>query len=34
MQEVSRWARALYEGPLLADKRRSELMTVASDKTG
>jgi D-alanyl-D-alanine carboxypeptidase len=34
MQDVSRWARALYEGPLLADKQRSELMTVVSDKTG
>ncbi|MGH7156054.1 MAG: serine hydrolase domain-containing protein, partial [Acetobacteraceae bacterium] len=34
MQDVSRWARALYEGPLLADKQRHELMTVVSDKTG
>ena len=34
MQEVSHWARALYEGPLLADEQRSELMTVVSDKTG
>jgi D-alanyl-D-alanine carboxypeptidase len=34
MQDVSRWARALYEGPFLADKQRSELMTVVSDKTG
>ena len=34
MQDVSHWARALYEGPLLADKQRSELMTVVSDKTG
>jgi D-alanyl-D-alanine carboxypeptidase len=34
MQDVSRWARALYEGPLLADKQRSELMTVVSDQTG
>jgi D-alanyl-D-alanine carboxypeptidase len=34
MQDVSRWARALYQGPLLADKQRSELMTVVSDKTG
>lgn len=33
-QDVSRWARALYEGPLLADKQRRELMTVVSDKTG
>jgi D-alanyl-D-alanine carboxypeptidase len=34
MQDVSHWARALYEGPLLAKKQRSELMTVVSDKTG
>jgi D-alanyl-D-alanine carboxypeptidase len=34
MQDVSRWARALYEGPLLAEKQRSELMTVVDDKTG
>jgi D-alanyl-D-alanine carboxypeptidase len=34
MQDVSRWARALYEGPLLADKQRSELMTLVSDQTG
>jgi D-alanyl-D-alanine carboxypeptidase len=34
MPDVSRWARALYEGPLLADKQRHELMTDVSDKTG
>ena len=34
MEDVSRWARTLYEGPLLADKQRSELMTLVSDKTG
>lgn len=34
MQDVSRWARALYEGRLLADKQRRELITVVSDKTG
>ncbi|MGH7104350.1 MAG: serine hydrolase domain-containing protein [Acetobacteraceae bacterium] len=34
MQDVSLWARALYEGPLLADRQRHELMTVVSDKTG
>ncbi|HEY1654672.1 MAG TPA: serine hydrolase [Candidatus Tumulicola sp.] len=34
MQDVSRWARALYAGPLLADKQRRELMTIVSDKTG
>ncbi len=34
MQDVARWARALYEGPLLADQQRRELMTVVSDPTG
>jgi D-alanyl-D-alanine carboxypeptidase len=34
MEDVSRWARALYEGPLLADKQRRELMTLVSDKIG
>jgi D-alanyl-D-alanine carboxypeptidase len=34
MQDVALWARALYEGPLLADKQRRELLTVVSDKTG
>ncbi len=34
MDDVARWARALYEGPLLAEKQRRELMTVVSDKTG
>jgi D-alanyl-D-alanine carboxypeptidase len=34
MQDVSRWARALYEGSLLAEKQRDELLTVVSDKTG
>lgn len=34
MEDVSRWARALYKGPLLADKQRGELMTLVSDKTG
>lgn len=34
MEDVSRWARALYEGPLLADRQRRELMTLVSDKTG
>lgn len=34
MEDVSRWARALYEGPLLADRQRHELMTLVSDKTG
>lgn len=34
MQDVARWARALYEGPLLAPKQRRELMTIVSNKTG
>jgi D-alanyl-D-alanine carboxypeptidase len=34
MQDVARWARALYEGPLLAGKQRRELLTVVNDKTG
>ncbi|HEY8289536.1 MAG TPA: serine hydrolase domain-containing protein [Acetobacteraceae bacterium] len=34
MQDVAHWARALYEGPLLADRQRSELLTIVSDKTG
>jgi len=34
MQDVAHWARALYEGPLLAEKQRSELLTIVSDKTG
>lgn len=34
LQDVSHWAHALYEGPLLADKERSELMTLVSDQTG
>jgi hypothetical protein len=31
---MSRAGRARYEGPLLADKQRRELMTVVSDETG
>lgn len=34
MPDVARWARALYEGPLLAPKQRRELMTLVSNKTG
>ncbi len=34
MQDVSLWVRALYEGPLLADRQRGELMTLVSDKSG
>ena len=32
--DVSRWARALYEGPLLQARQRKELMTIVSEKTG
>ncbi len=34
MPDVSLWARALYEGPLLADRQRGELMAIVSDKSG
>ena len=34
MQDVAKWARALYQGPLLADQQRRELLTVVSDRTG
>jgi len=34
MDDVARWARALYERPLLAAKQRRELMTLVSEKTG
>lgn len=33
-EDVTRWSRALYEGPLLAPKQRAELETVVSQKTG
>ncbi|HEX4533687.1 MAG TPA: serine hydrolase domain-containing protein [Rhizomicrobium sp.] len=32
--DVSRWTRALYEGPLLADKQRRELETLVSMANG
>lgn len=32
--DVARWSRALYEGPLLPAKQRAELETVVSQKTG
>lgn len=33
-QDVAAWARALYAGPLLTAKERSQLMTIVSNKTG
>jgi D-alanyl-D-alanine carboxypeptidase len=33
MEDVTRWSRALYEGPLLAEKQRKELTTIVSIKT-
>ena len=33
-QDVTRWSRALYEGPLLPAKQRRELMTLVSQATG
>ena len=33
-EDVTRWARALYTGDMLASKQRRELMTVVSTKTG
>jgi D-alanyl-D-alanine carboxypeptidase len=33
-EDVARWARALYLGPMLAPKQRAELLTVVSMKTG
>jgi D-alanyl-D-alanine carboxypeptidase len=34
MNDVARWSRALYEGPLLAGKQRTELETIVSLKNG
>jgi D-alanyl-D-alanine carboxypeptidase len=34
MGDVARWSRALYAGPLLAEKQRHELMSLVSRKTG
>ena len=34
MEDVNRWSRALYEGPLLAPAQRRELTTIVSQKTG
>jgi D-alanyl-D-alanine carboxypeptidase len=33
-EDVTRWARALYAGPILAPKQRAELMTLVSTKNG
>lgn len=33
-EDVTRWCRALYEGPVLAPKQRKELMTLVSQKSG
>ncbi|MBV8197124.1 MAG: serine hydrolase, partial [Candidatus Eremiobacteraeota bacterium] len=33
-EDVARWARALYVGPMLAAKQRAELLTLVSMKTG
>jgi D-alanyl-D-alanine carboxypeptidase len=33
-EDLTRWARALYKGDMLAPKQRRELMTIVSDKTG
>jgi D-alanyl-D-alanine carboxypeptidase len=33
-EDMTRWARALYTGPMLAPKRRAELFSLVSTKTG
>lgn len=33
-EDLTRWARALYTGPMLAPKQRAELFTLVSSKTG
>ncbi|HEY3676854.1 MAG TPA: serine hydrolase domain-containing protein [Candidatus Tumulicola sp.] len=33
-EDLTRWARALYTGPMLAPKQRAELLTIVSLKTG
>jgi D-alanyl-D-alanine carboxypeptidase len=33
-EDLTRWARALYTGPVLAPKQRSELLSLVSMKTG
>lgn len=33
-EDLARWARALYTGPMLAPKQRAELLSLVSTKTG
>lgn len=33
-EDLTRWARALYTGPMLAPKQRAELLSLVSQKTG
>jgi D-alanyl-D-alanine carboxypeptidase len=33
-EDLTRWARALYTGPMLAPKQRAELFSIVSEKTG
>jgi len=33
-EDLTKWVRALYEGPILADKQRKEMETMVSQKTG
>jgi D-alanyl-D-alanine carboxypeptidase len=33
-EDLTRWARALYSGPMLAPKQRAELLSIVSLKTG
>lgn len=33
-EDLTRWARALYTGPMLAQKQRAELLSIVSTKTG
>lgn len=33
-EDLTRWARALYTGPILAHKQRAELFSLVSEKTG
>src|ERR1700722_3850581 len=34
MQDLARWARELYTGPMLARKQRAEMLSLVSTKTG
>jgi D-alanyl-D-alanine carboxypeptidase len=33
-EDLTRWARALYTGPMLAPKQRAELFSLVSNETG